>query len=137
MSLAAKTMMGYSLMGGQTIQDRLNIISNQFDLELKCAIYHTVFRQVVDKIEDLENPEVLSGLNKLKDAVRAAINSVIDELETNSLEGLRAQLKESNKPHELGTVAEIAARYGISKSEVRRRKANGTLLELSEAGKTQ
>jgi hypothetical protein len=32
----------------------------------------------------------------------------------------------------MGTVAEIAAKYGISKSEVRRRKADGTLHQLKE-----
>jgi hypothetical protein len=40
------------------------------------------------------------------------------------------ELKANQQPHELGTVAEISAKYGISKSEVRRRKADGTLHEL-------
>jgi hypothetical protein len=35
-----------------------------------------------------------------------------------------------NRPHEQGTVGEISARMGISKSEVRRRRAAGTLDEL-------
>lgn len=39
-------------------------------------------------------------------------------------------LQQQMAPHEMGTVAEIAERFGISKSEVRRRKAAGTLHEL-------
>jgi DNA-binding IclR family transcriptional regulator len=37
------------------------------------------------------------------------------------------QFRDMNKVHEMGTVAEIAQKLDISKSEVRRRKANGTL----------
>ncbi len=44
------------------------------------------------------------------------------------------ELKSHNQPSEFGTVAEISAKYGISKSEVRRRKAEGTLHELIQKG---
>lgn len=40
--------------------------------------------------------------------------------------------KERQQPHEMGTVAEIAAKYNISKSEVRRLKAAGQLHTLSK-----
>lgn len=42
---------------------------------------------------------------------------------------VQTELKDRNKPHELGTVDQIAKRYNISKSEVRRHKAAGTLPE--------
>lgn len=39
---------------------------------------------------------------------------------------------ERQQPHEMGTVAEIATKYGISKTEVRRLKAAGQLHTLSK-----
>jgi DNA invertase Pin-like site-specific DNA recombinase len=45
-----------------------------------------------------------------------------------------ATLRKTNQPHEMGTVSEIAIKYGISKSEVRRMKANGTLESLALLG---
>lgn len=46
---------------------------------------------------------------------------------------LLQKLKESQKPHDMGTVAEIAARYRISKSEVRRLKAANELHTLTQS----
>jgi DNA-binding IclR family transcriptional regulator len=37
------------------------------------------------------------------------------------------ELRKSNQPHPAGTVAELAEKLGLSKSEVRRRKAAGLL----------
>lgn len=43
----------------------------------------------------------------------------------------KASFKDMNKPAPEGTVKELAARYGVSLSEIRRRKQEGTLHELS------
>jgi plasmid maintenance system antidote protein VapI len=48
-----------------------------------------------------------------------------------ALDLAKAKFLEMSKVHEMGTVAEIAQKLGISKSEVRRRKANNTLCELA------
>jgi len=75
-------------------------------------------------------------LKSAKDRIRDDIQYVIrmaeleeQQAKAKEFETLKRTLRNSNKPHELGTVAEISARYGISKSEVRRRKAEGNLGE--------
>ena len=44
-----------------------------------------------------------------------------------ALDLAKAKFRDMNKVHELGTITEIAQKLGISKSEVRRRKSEGTL----------
>jgi len=39
-------------------------------------------------------------------------------------------MDKQHKPSEFGTVAELMAKLGLSKSEVRRRKADGTIEQL-------
>ena len=46
------------------------------------------------------------------------------------VKALAKQHQENSKPTEYGTIAEIAAKYGLSKSEIRRAKAEGKLDEL-------
>lgn len=77
------------------------------------------------------------GLNNLKEMIRDTVRHVFEmsaaeeELsQAADLQDVRRKLSNTNRPHELGTVAEIAKALGISKSEVRRRKADGTLEEL-------
>lgn len=84
-----------------------------------------------------KDPEILvlvDGVKSmLRDFVRVFFECAAREEEMEqrvALERLREDLKQSNKPHAQGTVAEIATKLGISKSEVRRRKADCTLDEL-------
>lgn len=76
-------------------------------------------------------------LARLKDYIRSYVQGFFREVERQEimqqrvrLEQMRESLKASNRPHAAGTVSEIAAQLGISKSEVRRRKAAGTLDEF-------
>jgi len=80
------------------------------------------------------NAECMRMLEAAKDRIRSDIQYVFrmaeaEERESKgrAFEALRGQLRTSNRPHDLGTVAEIAAKYNISKSEVRRRKAAGAV----------
>ena len=70
-------------------------------------------------------------VNRMQENVRRHIEAQLSDYEkkqeVQKKRDLVAKHKEAQKPHSLGTVAEIAARYNISKSEVRRRKADGTL----------
>lgn len=47
--------------------------------------------------------------------------------EVNRKRDIEKRLKELSAPHPLGTVAEICEKYSISKSVVRKMKADGTL----------
>jgi hypothetical protein len=83
------------------------------------------------------DPKITLHVERLKSLVRGFVQGVFDAAAREDerermakMENLRAELAQSNKPHVLGTVAEIAAKFNISKSEVRRRKAEGTLEEL-------
>lgn len=83
------------------------------------------------------DPKINNHVERLKSLVRGFIQGVFDAVERQGqldrmakMDNILKELAQSSKPHVMGTVAEIAAKYGISKSEVRRRKAEGTLDEL-------
>jgi hypothetical protein len=84
-----------------------------------------------------DSPELDEKLNNLKDYFRTTIKNIFEmaaeedrKQELQQREKVLAELKSSNDVHPMGTIAEIATRYGISKSEVRRMKAAGTLEQL-------
>ena len=115
-----------------SMRAKASIVMNQSDLELKCALYWQTKKTAAETLEDLETPEVLQMLNRLKAMCRSDIHALFEAADKEVKADLVAKLKETNKPHEMGTVSEIATKHGISKSEVRRRKADGTLHELKE-----
>lgn len=85
----------------------------------------------------LESEEVVAPLERMKDMIRNAFQMVFAQADAaekdqrkKKHEQLLAELKNSNKPHPMGTVSELAARFGVSKSEIRRRKTDNTLAEL-------
>lgn len=115
------------------------ILVGQYDFELKCAFYFQQLRKSAETEAELEQPEVLRVLEQVKRDIRAVVQAIInaaareDELQANQKKAaVVAKIADAEKPHELGTVAEIAAKYGISKSEVRRMKAAGTLHTLEK-----
>jgi hypothetical protein len=136
----SKAMTGLSILGqsfsvdadSAALEKHLSLITfilmGEYDLVLKCGLYFSLLKKTAENEEDLEIPEVLVALERLKNMHRETIAAVF-EMEQDKVT-LIAKLKETNKPHEMGTVSEIATKYGISKSEVRRRKAEGTLHEL-------
>ena len=127
-----KAMVGLSVMGGRSIESIALIVAGNYDLEIKCAFFQTYFHKSAESLEALEVKEVLGPLERLKDHYRRGIQEIFEEAAKQDKAELLEQLKETNKPHEMGTVSEIAAKYGISKSEVRRRKADGSLHELTD-----
>lgn len=95
--------------------------------------------------EDLKNSVVVEKVENIKRVFRSLIQGAIDAEERQEknqkdreaeakakidFENLAARLRQSNKPHPMGTVDELAKKFGVSKSEVRRRKSDGTLGEL-------
>lgn len=125
-----KAMLGLAIVGESSVQTATLVLTGHYDLELKCAFFFTFMKKSAQTEAELEIPEVLLPLERLKNLYRSDIQAIFDHAAKLDREALLKQLKDSNKPHEMGTVAEIAAKYGISKSEVRRRKTDGTLHEL-------
>jgi hypothetical protein len=86
-------------------------------------------QELVDKL-DLNNPDDMAKANAvLKDYHEKAFHCFGEVLSQSHLTikpvDLRAMMYHANKPHEEGTTAELSEKYGLSKSEVRRRKREG------------
>lgn len=87
--------------------------------------------------EELHSEDVTHVLAQIKANTRRIVQRIFEraaeedrrERELN-LEQVKAELRDSNKPDPLGTVAELAAKYNVSKSEIRRLKAAGELHTL-------
>ena len=139
-SMIGLSILGIALEGTPSAASQIAfILMGRHDYELKCGFHFQHFREAPTSDADLEKPEVLLLLERTKNYFRDYVQNIFNEAarqdqleQANKRKELLKQLRNSNKPHEMGTVAEIAAKYGISKSEVRRRKADGTLHELKE-----
>lgn len=125
-----KAMTGLSILGSLNPQNVAFVLVGEYDEYLKHAFYFVTYKKAHVGDEPISDPLVLDQLEHVKDQLRRGIQQLFEEDARQSFANLRAKLNETNKPHELGTVAEIAAKFNISKSEVRRRKADGTLSEL-------
>lgn len=74
------------------------------------------------------------SLDNMKDMIRRGVQRDVQRLEEEARQVVVDNVKEINKPHPAGTTAEIAQKLGVSKNEVRRMKAAGTLNDaLKEA----
>lgn len=111
------------------------ILTGQHDRALHCASHITLKKPTPSSFEEVENdPAVIGHVENIKNYLRRLVQGIFDAAmseERHRMDAQRnallAKLKTTNKPHVLGTVAEIAEKYGLSKSEVRRLKAQGTL----------
>lgn len=107
------------------------VLSGQFDHELKCALHLRSSPKNPTSETELEHPEILAALERLKDVLREPIRRAFEleaERQKADAESARlARFRAANQPHQKGTVSEIAALLGISKAEVRRKKTDGTL----------
>jgi hypothetical protein len=106
------------------------ILTGRYDECLKCALFSVNYRRAPANVEELESAAVLMGLERIKDRFRKLVQEIFDLAAEQDRQELMASLRKTNQPHEMGTVAEIAAKYNISKSEVRRMKQAGTLESL-------
>lgn len=109
----------------------------KFDDELLAASYYVAHHREPVGDEYKTDPRAVYGVESIKGHIRDVINHVFREADREeqmardvAFSRLKEDLKKSNQPHARGTVAEIAAQLNISKSEVRRRKADGTLDKL-------
>lgn len=114
----------------------VKLLSGEYDHYIKAIGHYQLTGKIFEKDEELETPEVSAYVQRTKQMVRNMIQEIFDREAENfkqqqkrAMEALKIKLSKSNKPHAQGTVAELATMLGVSKSEVRRMKTEGTLDE--------
>lgn len=113
----------------------VNVATGKYRNELMAVAFYQYHKRNPAEGEDyLADPHAVAHYERIvafcKDVIRGIFNSAArDDLDRKrkDFENLRQRLAESNKPHAQGTVAELMAKLGVSKSEVRRLKASGEL----------
>lgn len=135
---ATKIIVGYDIVGKAFNGDADSIVIillGTHDFEIALAFAQT-YAKVTGQPADPLSHEVVTALANLKHTFRKMLFEELEQEKKKNHEELVRQLRNSNKPHPLGTVSQIAEKFNISKSEVRRRKADGTLGELFVQGNT-
>ena len=122
-----KAMVGLAIMGNPSMNYAGGILVGTSDLEIKCGLYFYLKSKSAIYMNDLEIPEITLALERFKDFIRREIKHLFEEHSEYKKLKLLEKLQTTNQPHASGTVAEIASKYGLSKSEVRCRKLDGTL----------
>lgn len=116
------------------------VLTGYFDDQLLYSFFWVSHHKYPTSPEEYKTDERSNyALNSLKEIIRNKLEHFLWQLEREeelkkqaNLEQIRSELRKSSKPHDMGTVAEIAQKYNISKSEVRRRKVEGSLYELAK-----
>ena len=115
----------------------VKLLAGEYDRSIKAIGLYQMTGKIFEKDEELETPEILEYLERAKQMIRIMIQGMFQQeakdfkqQQKHQLETLKIKLLESNKPHSQGTVAELATKLGVSKSEVRRMKADGSLTEI-------
>lgn len=113
---------------------------NKREIMATC-FYQSNHRMPNDDEDFMADAMAIEAYERLKLFTRNVVQNIFDEADRQdraeavqnqrrAMEALQIRLRTSNTPHPEGTVAELAARFNVSKSEIRRRKADGTLNEL-------
>jgi hypothetical protein len=115
-------------------------LMGNYDSEVKTFLYWKEKNSFPTTDADLDIPSVVEKLEFMKGVVRRKIQNIFHQAEAEDREekqrhhlNLINQMRQSNKPHHLGTVDEIAKRFNISKSQVRRLKADNALDAFADA----
>lgn len=109
------------------------ILLGHYDRELSYFLnWRKTGQYGTSEVEVIKN--AAEELERVKGYIRFQINGIIRDAEhadqvnrERAFKSMIADMKDSSKPHPLGTVAQLATRFNISKSEVRRMRTAGTL----------
>lgn len=130
-SIAVKTLFGYVVISdvfANNMQRLVEVMNGNLDLAICCAFFNTLYqRQPVTADEAICDPIVSERLNSMKAGILSQISKNVKAIKNEHKHQVVKAFLESNKPSEHGTVNEIAAKYGWSKSDVRRFKKDGIL----------
>lgn len=128
----SRVLLGLAVFGDRSAETLARILVGTHDEDILCAMHFVRTNSVPEALAMVRNEQNLADLERFKDGLRQGIAEIFVAAKALDHVALLEELRSHNQPHELGTVAEIAARFGISKSEVRRRKQDGTLNELTQ-----
>lgn len=140
MSLVSKVMSGMGIIGSimtpaateAEFENKVQLMSHTLgglhDELILCALFANITKNVPTDLDEVKaNGDAAYGLERLKDMIRSDFKKIIEKGIAEDKNNLLMKMKDTNKPHPMGTINEIAAKLNISKSEVRRLKSNGTL----------
>lgn len=110
------------------------VLMGKYDKELKYFLYWRETKTCPQTEEQAGTPVILEMLERAKGYIRWRLQSLIDreqdqyhrEREQN-FKNMVSEMRDSSKPHPFGTVAQLATRFNVSKSEVRRMRTAGIL----------
>lgn len=112
----------------KTARTIAEVLTGKHDDAIRCAVFLARHQRVATSNAELALPEVAEGLYQITSACRQTFQASIDEADRILRERERQAFQTArHAPSETGTTAEIAARLGISKAEVRKRRAAGML----------
>lgn len=109
------------------------ILLGKYDEELRHLAYYKLFGAPVnpDHLILLNEPEIWKAVANLKNYFRHRIQIEIDrmheELKLAQHKEVIERVRSIHKPTQYGTTADIAVKYNLSKSQVRKMRAEGTL----------
>jgi len=113
----------------QDVEMSMHVLTGRFDDDIRALLAMN---------PDISGPFGNTTVEVVKERIRQAVQGIFeqaDEEERNrrilQQEALRLQLQteflQHNQQHPLGTVAQLATKFNVSKGEIRRRKQDGTL----------
>ena len=131
---------GFAIIGA-ALTDRAvlaQILSNKHEYLIKYSMYYQITQSLPadEELTTISTKEVNHNYNRFLLYLRMHVNNVVKELNILECNDKKAaarehseKLKQQSAVHALGTVAEICAKYNLSKGQVRKMKTDGTLDE--------
>lgn len=114
-------------------------LAGHFDQQLTAVVQRRIADDlsVTPEIVAMDHPRVAQGVEKIKSHIRDMVQGLFKEAARQEaverdakINQVLTELRNSNQPHPMGTVSQLAEKLGVSKSEIRRRRTEGTLGEL-------
>ncbi len=113
------------------------ILDGTHEVPIKSAFYFIATGRMPMIKSDLEEEKVCQTYDAFLNTLRSVIERIFTAAAAEQRREILAELRTHNLPHPEGTVAELAVKYDVSKSEIRRQKAAGTLAEFLECKRQQ
>ena len=128
---------GMALIGTSDFRHLPFILDGTHEVAIKSAFYFVATGRRPMIKTDLNEDAVCRAYDAFLNTLRSGIERIFTAAAAEQRREILAELKTHNLPHPEGTVAELAVKYGVSKSEIRRQKAAGTLAEFLECKRQQ
>lgn len=142
-TLEDKTRYGLNLMSTNYVVNKISqsdfflieaVLARKLDLELKCAVFFKMHDKSPKTMQDIMwnfSKQMECEVEMIIDTYR----KIYEDMQDYMLKPLKQRKvdqikKELHAPTDSGTIAEICEKYNLSKSQVRKMKADGTLAEF-------